>query len=107
MEKEYRPFSVTDLVLNLHSQINKVLMVKLLDELVEEQRMIVKRYGKLSFYCLAELKLEVGIEPVTLEMIKALNMEIEDIESDYNDYRKSKFTLPSPNGELLLTIPHL
>ena len=87
MEKEYRPYSVTDLVLNLHNRIPKALMIKILDDLVDENLMIVKRYGKLAYYCNVERKLDENIIPISLEQLKELSGEIEIIDKDVLQYK--------------------
>ncbi|GMM46075.1 Hop2 protein [Pichia kluyveri] len=87
MEKEYRPYSVTDLVLNLHNRIPKALMIKILDDLVDENLMIVKRYGKLAYYCNVERKLDENIIPISLEQLKELSSEIEIIDKDVSQYK--------------------
>lgn len=91
MEKEYRPYGITDLVLNLHNRISKVLMAKILDELVEENKLIVKRYGKLSFYCNCERKGDENIKPIDLETLKGVNEEIRILNSDYAEFKKSNY----------------
>lgn len=91
MEKEYRPYGITDLVLNLHNRIGKPLMTKILDELVEEDKIIVKRYGKLSFYCNCERKSDENIKPIDLETLKSLNEEIRVLDGDYSECKMGKF----------------
>lgn len=90
MEKEYRPYGVTDLVLNLHNRINKATMIKVLDELVDEGVLIVKRYGKLSFYCFKEIQLDENMDVVSLETIKEITKEVNEYRIDLNEHRKGK-----------------
>lgn len=90
MKKEYRPYGVTDLILNLHNKVNKTMMTKLLDDMVEEQKLIVKRYGKLSFYCYSELKCDENIKPIDFETLRALKQELGEYENDSAEHKKSK-----------------
>lgn len=92
MKKEYRPYGVTDLVLNLHNKINKNLMIKLLDEMVDENLMIVKRYGKLNFYCYAELTCSNNVKQVSFDSLKELKNEIAILEKDCLEFKKGKKT---------------
>lgn len=88
LKKEYRPYGVTDLVLNLHNMINKSLMVKALDEMVDDKILIVKKYGKLSFYCYSEQKCDENIKPVQIETLLELKDEVKQLENDYNEIQK-------------------
>lgn len=90
MKKEYRPYGVTDLILNLHNKVNKTMMTKLLDDMVEEQKLIVKRYGKLSFYCYSELKCDENVKPIDFETLRALKQELGEYENDSAEHKKSK-----------------
>ncbi|ODQ46640.1 hypothetical protein PICMEDRAFT_16482 [Pichia membranifaciens NRRL Y-2026] len=90
MKKEYRPYGVTDLILNLHNKVNKTMMTKLLDDMVEEQKLIVKRYGKLSFYCYSELKCDENVKPIDFETLGALKQELGEYENDSAEHKKSK-----------------
>lgn len=93
MRKEYRPYAISDLVLNLHNKINKVSMAKILDELVDENTVITKRYGKLSFYCCSERKCEANDKPITLEMLRELDNEIDILKKDSGELICGKLTL--------------
>lgn len=88
LKKEYRPYGVTDLVLNLHNMINKSLMVKALDEMVDDKILIVKKYGKLSFYCYSEQKFDENIKPIQIETLLELKDEVKQLENDYNEIQK-------------------
>lgn len=90
MKKEYRPYGVTDLILNLHNRVNKNMMTKLLDGMVDEKTLIVKKYGKLSFYCYSELKCDENIKPIDFETLKAFKEELAELENDSAEHRKRK-----------------
>ncbi|ODV87239.1 hypothetical protein CANARDRAFT_26657 [[Candida] arabinofermentans NRRL YB-2248] len=55
LKEKYRPFGVQDLILNLHSQIGKTQMIKILEELVSEKEIVSKSFGKTTFYCYREI----------------------------------------------------
>ncbi|CAK9441354.1 uncharacterized protein LODBEIA_P52220 [Lodderomyces beijingensis] len=55
MKAQYRPYSTTDIQLNLHNQITKSKLAAILDSLLEEGELIVKTVGKTSYYCYKEL----------------------------------------------------
>ena len=50
LKEQYRPYSVSDLVLNLHNRVSKPLMIKCLDSLVKKQVIISKSYNKMVYY---------------------------------------------------------
>ncbi|KAG0690999.1 60S ribosomal protein L8B [Pichia californica] len=105
LKKEYRPYGISDLVLNLHNRINKALMTKLLDEMVEESTIIVKRYGKLAFYCYSELKCDESIKPIEIETLMALREEVNKYDQDYNEYKKEISIIKNePNDDELIEI---
>ncbi|KGK38026.1 hypothetical protein JL09_g2797 [Pichia kudriavzevii] len=82
MEKEYRPYAVTDLIGNLHNAITKALIIRLLDELVDKGTLIVKKYGKSSFYCYSELQVNEDMETTNLEKLQATKAEICSLEKE-------------------------
>lgn len=55
MKKQYRPYAVSDLVLNLKKEVSKVNAVKALNSLVEAGDLISKSSGKLSYYVYKEI----------------------------------------------------
>lgn len=93
LEKEYRPYAVTDLVLNLHNQISKVNMVKLLDELTAEGEILSKTYGKSTYYCYRMMDEQNDGSKVnaTIEMVKQLREELKETEVDAAEKKKGMF----------------
>lgn len=89
MEKEYRPYAVTDLIGNLHNAITKALIIRLLDELVDKGTLIVKKYGKSSFYCYSELQVNEDMETTNLEKLQATKAEICSLEKEATKLKSS------------------
>ena len=48
MEKQNRPYSVTDIVSNLHGEYSKTQIQKALQQLVDDGSVVCKTYGKQS-----------------------------------------------------------
>lgn len=92
MKKEFRPYSATDLVLNLHSRISKSNMTKILEELVEDEEICVKSYGKNSFYFYKAISFDSNYKTeceAKREMNKLLKEESEILENELTEVNKS------------------
>jgi len=50
MEKQNRPYSVQNVIDNLHGRIKKVQAQKILDELSDDKILVCKEYGKAKIY---------------------------------------------------------
>lgn len=50
LQKQNRPYSANDIFLNLHKEIGKTQLQKTLDQLVEQQKIKEKLYGKQKIY---------------------------------------------------------
>lgn len=88
LKEQYRPYSVSDLVLNLHNKINKPTMAKCLESLVSKNEIISKTYGKMAYYVYKEelkedLPLEVNIETIDKlkEELEILNKSIKTLQT--------------------------
>ena len=84
MKSQYRPYSTSDIQLNLHNQVTRSKLGPILDDLVDEKELIVKTIGKTNYYCFKELHIEqnVGIdaggeEEAFKEQLKVLEARIE------------------------------
>ncbi|XP_026670676.1 homologous-pairing protein 2 homolog, partial [Ceratina calcarata] len=51
MKLRNRPYSLNDIVSNLHNELGKSAVQKSLDKLVEKGKVFVKAYGKQKIYC--------------------------------------------------------
>lgn len=80
LKEQYRPYSVSDLILNLHNKVNKVTMTKCLESLVSSKEIISKTYGKMVFYVYKEEEIDGNIEvEVNVESIQKIKEEVEDL----------------------------
>lgn len=80
LKEQYRPYSVSDLILNLHNKINKVTMIKCLESLVSQNEIISKTYGKMVFYVYKEEEIDGDLEAeINVERINKIKEEVEDL----------------------------
>ncbi|KAL0123308.1 hypothetical protein PUN28_005684 [Cardiocondyla obscurior] len=54
MKTQNRPYSVNDVVTNLHNEYNKTAIQKVMDKLVTEGKLFEKVYGKQKIYCVTQ-----------------------------------------------------
>lgn len=81
LEDNLRPYSVNDVYLNLHGCIAKTLVAKALTALTDENKLVLKTFGKMSFYVfkIHESDLKSLENPdVTLEVVQGLEQEQND-----------------------------
>ena len=50
MQQQYRPYSVSDILLNMHNVLTKPKLITILDTLVADQQLVCKTIGKASYY---------------------------------------------------------
>lgn len=93
LKREYRPYAVTDLVLNLHNQISKPNMIKVLDELVAGEDIISKTYGKSTYYCYRKMDEQNAESSVTIEMHKELKRDLQIALINLMDKKKGMFII--------------
>lgn len=79
MKEQYRPYSVSDLVLNLHGRVNKSTMLKVLESLVSQQELLAKTYGKTTYYVYKEVEIDEKAldKELTIENINGMKEELE------------------------------
>lgn len=90
LRSQYRPYAITDLILNLHNKVSKPLMVKTLNCLVQQQHIVCKNIGKLAYYVYKEKDMtEIsGFEPELAgykyrrESLEAIETKLMAIESE-------------------------
>lgn len=90
LKKEYRPYAVTDLVLNLHNQISRSNMDKVLGQLMMEEQIMSKTYGKSTYYCYRELAEQEQAESVnaTVDMVKQSKEELLERQASVAEKKK-------------------
>lgn len=55
MKEQYRPYSTTDIQLNMHNILTKAKLTNILETLVSEKQLICKTIGKTSYYTYKQL----------------------------------------------------
>jgi len=50
MEKQNRPYSIQNILDNMHGKVKKTICQKVLDDLTEEKLLTCKEYGKAKIY---------------------------------------------------------
>ncbi|XP_066934612.1 homologous-pairing protein 2 homolog [Clytia hemisphaerica] len=76
LEKQNRPYSATDIFQNLHKEFGKTAVVKALESLAEQRKVIEKTYGKQKVYGPCQEKFG-DIKP---EELKALDTKAADLQ---------------------------
>jgi len=76
LEKQNRPYSATDIFQNLHKEFGKTAVVKALESLAEQSKVIEKTYGKQKVYGPCQEKFG-DIKP---EELKALDTKAADLQ---------------------------
>lgn len=74
LQNQNRPYSTNDIVTNLHKEYGKTAVQKALDELVSQNKIIEKIYGKQKVYCI--LQQDENTDP------EAMNTEIAKMDKD-------------------------
>ncbi|GMC33103.1 unnamed protein product [Saccharomyces cerevisiae] len=106
---QYKPFSVNDIVQNLHNKVTKTTATKALENLVNEKRIVSKTFGKIIIYSCNEqdTALPSNIDPSQFDFETVLQLRNDLIELE-RDKSTAKDALDSvtkePENEDLLTI---
>ncbi|CAI4463768.1 AMP_1a_G0020510.mRNA.1.CDS.1 [Saccharomyces cerevisiae] len=106
---QYKPFSVNDIVQNLHNKVTKTTATKALENLVNEKRIVSKTFGKIIIYSCNEQDtvLPSNIDPSQFDFETVLQLRNDLIELE-RDKSMAKDALDSvtkePENEDLLTI---
>ncbi|KAI5965860.1 uncharacterized protein KGF55_001223 [Candida pseudojiufengensis] len=60
MKSQYRPYSLNDIMLNLHGKFKKSKLTQILGNLVDSKQLILKTIGKTNYYCYKEIQLSTN-----------------------------------------------
>ena len=123
LEKQNRPYSAGDIFLNLHKEFGKTAVVKALEGLAENGKVIEKIYGKQKVYGPSQERFgDIRPEELTMldtktvdlqEELKKLQTEIHQQENEISNFSKQMTTqklsstvasLKNSNSELSLKI---
>ncbi|XP_015184029.1 PREDICTED: homologous-pairing protein 2 homolog isoform X2 [Polistes dominula] len=81
-----RPYSVNDIVLNLHNEFGKSAVQKAIDHLLAEGKIFEKVYGKQKVYCVVQDSTK-DIEEL-MRIDKELQVHANEVETRYQDLEK-------------------
>ncbi|CAL9728889.1 homologous-pairing protein 2 [Monosporozyma unispora] len=65
LTSQLKPFSINDLVLNLNNKFKKTPLLKILDDLVEKEKIVVTIFGKTSIYSAKDI-IKTSLNEVTV-----------------------------------------
>ncbi|PBC30729.1 homologous-pairing protein 2 homolog [Apis cerana] len=86
MKIQNRPYSINDLVSNLHNEYGKVAVQKAVDKLVAEGKIFEKVYGKQKLYCPTQDS-SLDVEEL-MRIDKELQAHANEVESKHQELEK-------------------
>ncbi|KAK2581899.1 hypothetical protein KPH14_002356 [Odynerus spinipes] len=86
LKVQNRPYSVNDIVLNLHNEFGKSAVQKAIDHLVAEGKIFEKAYGKQKVYCVVQ-DTKHDIEEL-MRIDKELQAHANEVETKYQDLER-------------------
>ncbi|KAK1118839.1 hypothetical protein K0M31_014610 [Melipona bicolor] len=86
MKVQNRPYSINDLVSNLHNEYGKTAVQKAIDKLVSEGKIFEKVYGKQKIYCPVQDSSN-DIEEL-MRIDKELQAHANEVESKYQEFER-------------------
>ncbi|CAD1477621.1 unnamed protein product, partial [Heterotrigona itama] len=86
MKVQNRPYSINDLVSNLHNEYGKTAVQKAIDKLVTEGKIFEKVYGKQKIYCPVQDSSH-DIEEL-MRIDKELQAHANEVESKYQEFER-------------------
>ena len=108
LEKQNRPYSAGDIFQNLHKEFGKTAVVKALESLAEQSKVIEKTYGKQKVYGPCQDKFgDIKPEELTSldakatdlqERLSKLKSEIHEQDSEISSFSKQMTTLELENA---------
>ncbi|KAL0488355.1 homologous-pairing protein [Acrasis kona] len=95
LQTSNRPYSLQNMLDNLHGRVKKAMCQKCLDKLVEEEEATCKESGKAKVYYVNQDKMEV-MDP---EELKALNQQIKERQQELSALTAENRTLNTKKSE--------
>lgn len=99
LKQQFRPYATNDILLNLHNKIPKAVLLKALAALVDEDKLLMKAYGKLNFYVFKysddekqEAKTDDG-KDITLDLINGLKETYTEMNNEVKELANGEFYL--------------
>ena len=81
MQQQYRPYSVSDILLNMHNVLTKPKLITILDTLVAYQQLVCKTIWKASYYVYKKQEC-VSDNTSKTETSECLNQQIKDLKQE-------------------------
>ncbi|KAF9183743.1 hypothetical protein BGZ51_006495 [Haplosporangium sp. Z 767] len=91
LTKQNRPYSITDIVTNLHSAVTKSECQRVVNALVERDLVTTKLYGKQAIYVIRQ----DTIDTATPEELAAVDKEMAQLQSMITEYKSKNRRLTS------------
>ncbi|CAG8751576.1 4199_t:CDS:2 [Dentiscutata erythropus] len=91
LRKQNRPYSATDISNNLHGAVTKAIAQKVLTSLVDKEEVVCKPYGKQLVYVISQEQ----FESPSPDELNNMDVEIEDLKKEANDYKERNKQLQS------------
>ena len=109
MVSQYKPFSVNDIIQNLHNKVTKTTATKALENLVNEKRIVSKTFGKIVIYSCNEqetaLPSNVDSSQFDFETVLQLRNDLIELERDKSMAKDALDSVAKePENKELLTI---
>ncbi|KAG0083858.1 hypothetical protein BGZ93_009059 [Podila epicladia] len=89
--KQNRPYSVTDIVSNLHNEVSKTDCQKIANSLVEKELVTAKLYGKQAIYVVRQDTIDTS----SPEQLAAVDREIAELQNKIGDHKTRSKQLSS------------
>lgn len=89
MQQQYRPYSISDIQLNMHNVLTKLKLIAVLDTLVDNQQLVCKTIGKTSYYVYTKQECVLDSKPKS-ETSECLNIKIKDLKQEICHLKSSK-----------------
>jgi len=90
MKGQNRPYSTGDIFLNLQKKIGKTLLQKLIDKLVQENKLIEKVYGKQKIYVISQDEFPTVPSEDIKELARSLAEKRELLKTKKADFNEAK-----------------
>ncbi|KAJ8024530.1 likeous-pairing protein 2-like [Holothuria leucospilota] len=100
LNKQNRPYSAGDIFNNLHKEFGKTLVVRTLEDLAKNEKIVEKVYGKQKIYVADQSQLPDVDEKELLEMDRKINELKENLSTSISSCKTMERELNSLNSEL-------
>ncbi|GMM35047.1 Hop2 protein [Saccharomycopsis crataegensis] len=109
LKEQFRPYSINDIILNLHNKISKSVALKALALLATNNKLLMKTYGKMNFYVYRYGKddqqqaIDESGKEITIQVVTDLENSFEEVKNRLKELNSAlKQATIEPNNENLL-----